>query len=467
MRDRQQETQGPAELDEQEQRFSKARQLLIDLVGLPDLQKVFDEEECLEARRVYTQAPTLTLLILQRLGGGLSLSAAVQQLLMHHRDILPANRRVEKQTLSENNSAYNKARQRLPLKKVEAFVDAICNHLAEQSEPVWQGRRVMILDGTTITLPPTSALKKAFPPATNQHGESVWPVAMLMVASELATGCVLAPEIGAMYGPDNTSEAAQAECIIHRLPSNALVLADSYFGIFRVAYHCQSLGKEFVFRLTADRFKSYQKNATQVKKGRGFCTWELLWRPSSKDRLSNPHLPQDAMIKVFVHQITLDGKEDLYLITNVAADAQSLGALYLRRYDVEFDIRDLKVTMDTENIRAKRLDTVLKELLGSVIAYNLVAQFRRQAARQGHVAPRRLSFTGVWLSFTYHLLHAPAQSFEDWQKTYTTALESASKRRLPNRPQPRSYPRIAHPRRQKTTKAQKALRKNKPQISDD
>ena len=146
MRDRQQETQGPAEIDEQEQRFSKARQLLIDLVGLPDLQKVFDEEECLEARRVYTQAPTLTLLILQRLGGGLSLSAAVQQLLMHHRDILPANRRVEKRTLSENNSAYNKARQRLPLKKVEAFVDAICNHLAEQSEPVWQGRRVMILD---------------------------------------------------------------------------------------------------------------------------------------------------------------------------------------------------------------------------------------------------------------------------------------------------------------------------------
>ncbi len=126
---------------------------------------------------------------------------------------------------------------------------------------------------------------------------------------------------------------------------------------------------------------------------------------------------------------------------------------------MEFDIRDLKVTMGTENIRAKRLDTVLKELLGSVIAYNLVAQFRRQAAKQGQVAPCRLSFTGVWLSLTYHLLHAPAQSFEDWQKTYTTALESASKRRLPNRLQPRSDPRIAHPRRQKTAKAQKALRK--------
>jgi hypothetical protein len=49
MRDRQQEAQRHAEIDEQEQRFSKARQRLIDLVRLPDLQKVFDDEKCLEA----------------------------------------------------------------------------------------------------------------------------------------------------------------------------------------------------------------------------------------------------------------------------------------------------------------------------------------------------------------------------------------------------------------------------------
>jgi hypothetical protein len=101
MLDKQQAAQGPAEIDEQEQRFSKARRLLIDLVGLPDLRKVFDDEECLEARRVDTQAPTLTQLIRQRLKGGLSLSAAVQQLLTHHRDLLPAKRRVEERTLPE------------------------------------------------------------------------------------------------------------------------------------------------------------------------------------------------------------------------------------------------------------------------------------------------------------------------------------------------------------------------------
>jgi hypothetical protein len=456
-----------AEKERQQEDFSKARQLLVDLIGLPDLQAVFDDEDCVNAKRVYTQAPTLALLILQRLGGGLSLTAVVQELLKHHCDLLPRNRRVEEGTLSQNNSAYNRARQKLPLQKVEAFSHAICDHLAAQSEPVWQGRRVMILDGTTITLPPTPALKKAFPPATNQHGESVWPVAMLMVAAELATGCVLVPEVDPMYGENNSSEAAQAERIIDRLPDDALVMGDAGFGIFRVAYHCAKRDKEFVFRLTASRFKSLKKNAMLVESELGFRTWHLRWQPSPKDRENNPDLPDDATIEVFVHEIELEGEKDLYLVSNVEADAASLGALYLRRYDVEFDIRDLKVTMDTENIRAKKLDTIMKELLGSVIAYNLVAQFRRQTAKLARVQPRRLSFSGVWLTFQHHLLYAPTQSFEQWQATYAAALLSAANRRLPNRPRPRSSPRLAHPSRPKTTKFQKSLRKNKKQKPPD
>jgi len=55
---------------DKEQEFSKVRQSLVDLIALADLQTVFDDEGCDEAKRVYTQAPTLTLLILQRLGGG-------------------------------------------------------------------------------------------------------------------------------------------------------------------------------------------------------------------------------------------------------------------------------------------------------------------------------------------------------------------------------------------------------------
>ena len=173
------------------------------------------------------------------------------------------------------------------------------------------------------------------------------------------------------------------------------------------------------------------------------------------------------MVEVFVHEIELEDKQNLFLVSNVEADAASLGDLYLRRYDIEFDIRDLKVTMNTENIRARKLDTAMKELHGSIIAYNLVAQFRRQAAKLARLQPRRLSFSGVWLTFQHHLLLAPKQTYEQWQLTYAEALVSAANRKLPNRSRARSAPRVAHTRRQKTTQFQKSLRKKKNQKPPD
>ena len=441
--------------------FSKARELLSELIALQDLQAVFDEEGAINSRRVYTQSATIWLLILQRLGGGLSLNAAVLQLIKHHSDILPRNRRVEEGTLSGNSSAYNNSRQALPMEVVEAFSHSVCDHLASRSETVWDGRRVFIIDGTTVTLPPTPELKKAFPPATNQQGESVWPVAMLMVASELSTGCVLVPQIDAMYGENNSSEAQQARKVIDQLPDNTIVLADSGFGIFSVAHHCQNAVKEFVFRLTASRGRSLLKSARLVEEEEGYRTSYLTWHPSAKERKNNPHLPLDASIKVFVHEIELAGGQTLYLVSNVEADAASVGELYLRRYDIEFDIRDLKVTMDTENIQAKKLDTVKKELMGSIIAYNMVSQLRRQASKLAGVKPRRLSFTGVWLTFQHHLLYQVFKTRQEWTLAYKGALVSAAASKHPNRKKPRSYPRVAHTRRQKSTKFQKSLRKKK------
>ncbi|QDV81319.1 IS4 family transposase [Novipirellula sp.] len=451
---------------DEESRFGKAKALLAELLELPKLQRVFEDHDCANARMVYTQAPTLWLLVLQRLEGGISLTDAVADLLKNHTDILPDNRRVQENRLSENNSAYNAARKRIPLAVVEEFSHRICDHLASRAPKAFLDRRVFIIDGTTITLPPTEALQKAFPPASNQHGETVWPIARLLVANEMQTGCALLPQVDPMYGADNKSELEQAKPIIERLPKRSIVLADSGFGIFNVAHHCQLHHQDFVLRLTKQRFRSYRKSATLVDQGDGYKTFHLIWRPTPKDRRTNLDLSKDTSIEVFLHQIELENGDTLEIVTSLETDAHSAAALYVRRYDVEFDIRDVKVTMDTENIRAKSVDTVMKELMGSIIAYNLVAQLRKQAAKLIRVDPRELSFTGVWTTFKHHLLREKLTTLEEWRLAYHGALVSAAGRKLPNRKLPRSYPRIAHPRRQKTTKFQKSLRRKKQQPDD-
>jgi hypothetical protein len=439
--------------------FASAVELLRCLGQAPEISEQFDPGIRTNTRMVYTNGVTLWLLILQRLGNGLSLEKTVSHVIAHDRDIFPDNKRVREGTLSENSSGYYNAKKKLPLEMIHRFSSAICDYLGKTSEPVFGSQRVFIIDGTTFTLEPTPQLKRAFPPATNQHGTSVWPIAMLMVAHEMQSGCALLPQIDPMYGPKRSSEAEQARRIVRRLPKNSIVMADSGFGIFSVAYHATQAGHDILFRLTDSRYKSLCKKAKLIDEGPHHQSHTLIWQPSAKDRKSNPNLPMDAAVEIGIHKVALDNGTFLYLATTLAIDATSAGELYSRRYDVEFDIRDIKVTMDAENIRARSVTMVMKELMTSIVAYNLIAQFRRQAAKLAGVEPRRLSFTGVSTSFRDRLLLQQPQSLSEWQELYTLALISAGNRKLPNRSKPRSYPRIAHPRRPKSTKFMKQLRK--------
>ena len=382
-------------MDDPKEQFAAANELLRHVIQSSEVSKQFDPQLRTNSRMIYTKGVTLWMLILQRLGNSLSLEATVSQIITHDRDLLPDNKRVREGTLSENSSGYYNAKKNLPIESIHEFSSAVCDYLGRAGEPVFGSQRVFIIDGTTITLEPTPQLKRAFPPATNQYGESVWPVAMLMVANEMQSGCALLPQIDPMYGPKRSSEAEQARRIVRRLPENSVVMADSGFGIFSVGYHSTQAGHDILFRLTKSRFNALRKQGRLIEEGPFHKSYSLTWQPSAKDRKSSPNLPSEAAIEVAIHEVELDNGTFLYLVTTLEIDATSAAELYSRRYDVEFDIRDLKVTMDAENILAQSVVMVKKELMTSVVAYNLIAQFRRQAATSSWVSgfdPRQESW---------------------------------------------------------------------------
>lgn len=450
-----------------EEQLASAIQLLHKIVQTSGEPILLDPDARPTTKMVYTNGVTLWMLILQRLGGGKTLKEVISQILTHDRHLLPDNKRVRENTLSENSAAYARSRQRLPLDTIHRFSECVCNYLGEISEPILGSQRIFILDGTTITLPPTPALRAAYPPAPNQYGESVWPVAMLMVANEMQSGCALLPQVDPMYGEHNASEAEQARRIVKQLPARSIVMADSNFGIYSVAYHSTQSQHDYLFRLTKSRFKPLRRRAELIDQGPTHKTYRLVWKPSSKDRKTNPDLPAEASLEVLLHEVEVSPELTLYLITNLDLDGISAANIYQRRYDVEFDIRDLKVTLDTENIRAKSVEMFKKELYTSVIAYNLVAQFRRQAAKLVQIKPRRLSFKDVWTTRKDRLLLQPACGVEQWLERYAEALYRASQKKHPQRKSPRSYPRKAHPRRPKSTKFEKQQRKKKKSAAEE
>ena len=137
---------------------------------------------------------------------------------------LPDNKRLRENTLSNSTGGYSNARNRLPLEVVEWFASEVSSGIVASAAPVFEDRSVFLLDGTTMALAPEKELQIAFPPASNQHGEGTWPIALLTVFHELGTGSALLPEIGAMYGEEAVSETELARRGIAKLPANSIIM---------------------------------------------------------------------------------------------------------------------------------------------------------------------------------------------------------------------------------------------------
>jgi Transposase DDE domain len=403
---------------------------------------------------VYTTLATVWMLTLQRLDAGCSLEAIVKETLNHHREIFPDNKRVREGSLSLNPSAFSEARQRLSLTDTENFTDAVAHSIINSVPDQINNHKVFIIDGTTFKLSPTSDLREAYPPATNQHGETVWPIIMLTVAHEMHSGAALRPEFGAMYGKQNTSEAKQAIAIAERIPKRSIVLADTNYGIYSVVRGMMKYEHEVLFRLSKSRFMSMVRDAKLLHESPTSKSYRLSWKPSVYDRKANPEFSRDEQLEVELHAVEISAGEWLYLVTSVVFSSDEAAKLYSNRYDIEHDIRDIKVTLNIEKIRSQSDEMVRKEVLCGMVAYNLVVQLRREAAKIAKLPPRRLSFTRVWNTLEICLLRQIGGDATTWQDRYAKALKIASRDILPNRPG-RSFERRAHPKRPKSTKFMK------------
>ena len=199
---------------QQDAEFDRALELLREFVDW----SAADVEFPARGNAVYTTSVVLWMLVSQRMNPERSLESAVKRLILTQPDFLPKNKRVTEGTLSEATGGYSRARKRLHPKAAEWFARRVSDSLIEATVPSWNGRRVYTVDGTTITLAPVPALRRAFPPASNQHGVGVWPVALLVVAHELASGAALLPAVGA---DRKSTRLNSSHPRLSRMPSSA------------------------------------------------------------------------------------------------------------------------------------------------------------------------------------------------------------------------------------------------------
>jgi len=335
-------------------------------------------------------------------------------------------------------------------------VESCCDHIFKQLIAETRGylppldRRAFIFDGTSVELPLTEDLRRAYPPGSNQYSPSHWPLLRMLVAHDLQTGLALRPQWGPMNGKQAVSEQQLLETAIDRLPEASLVMGDANFGVFSVAYAAQQRGHAVLLRLTAQRALHLTGGPLQDGIDR-----PITWKPSRWDRRSHPNLPKNACVHgrllVCLVQPSNGAKPFLLaLFTSWNATLAQILEIYGQRWGIETDLRTLKGTLHLEQLRCTTPEMVAKELDLAMAAYNLIRAVIYLAAQQAGLQPRTYSFSRVrHVVQAFAPLLAAAQSQEESQSITDRILYYAGQARLPKRNRKRpAYPRAVWPKPQ-------------------
>src|SRR6266849_6339709 len=417
------------------------------------------EAQARQNNRVYALPVVMWLMIQQRLTSNSSLQSAVLELMGG----LPASfwprpckrlqdGRQSQSPLSSHTGAYNKARQALPLTVLEQSCDRMFEQLTTLTEGnvAALGRRVFFLDGTSVRLAHSPELCQLYPPGSNQHGESHWPLLRMLVAHELQTGLAMRPHWGAMHGPHAVSEQELLEVAIDRLPSVSIVAGDANFGVFSVAYAAVQRSHPVVLRLTVQR-------AQRLAGGplRDGIDRPVVWKPSRDDRRSHPGLPQDACVRghLIVCQVQPSDTAAPFLLalfTTIETGRDEVLKLYGQRWNIETDLRTLKSTLHLDQLSCTTPEMVAKELDLAMAAYNLVRAVAYLASQQTGIPPRGYSFTRVRnIIRTFAPLIAASSDPSQAQHYADKMMYYVRQAKLPRRKRKRpSYPRAVWPERQ-------------------
>ena len=349
--------------------------------------------------RIFSLRVTLWYLIFQRLNFDQTQAAVVVNLRAGGADRLGRRRaaKLSRRVRSTQTSAYNQARQRMPL----ALLAAALMHLrqgllklvglapAPRHRPGPAQRTRQILDGSTLAVLVNPRLAAAYPPARNQNGTSDWSLLRIVVGFCARSGAVLSALEGAMQ----RSEQALAWTLIEGAAAFTVWIGDRNFGVWSVGAQAVQHGQDVLVRLTRAR-------AAKLAQGRPLHSGEdrsIQWSPSRSDQ-APPGTERSAVNGRLIYvRLQKQGRWiDLWLFTTLEAADYPVALLvswYGQRWQAELHFRSVKTQMKLAELDVCTPEMARKEFYAGLLAYSLVRAVMWGAGERLEAGSKALSFS--------------------------------------------------------------------------
>ena len=415
--------------------------------------------------RIYPPLITLWVFLGQVLSQDHSCRAAVARLIAHR-----ISR--EQRPCSAETGAYCQARKRLP----EEFFSEIARQTGAALEAnaeeqwLWNRRRVLAYDGSTVSMPDTPENQQAYPQPPQQKPGVGFPLARIAAFFSLSCGAVIDLAV-CRYTGKGHSELGMLRKLWDILLPGDVMLTDRYMCAWYEIFMLRERGVDSVIRLSVHRSADFRRGR-RLGKGDHIVQWR---RPSiirSIDWQTLKSLPEFLTVRETRVQVEQPGfRSRTIIVVTTLLDAEEitkddLAELYRARWNAELDLRSLKQTMQMDILRCKTPELVRKEIWTHILAYNLIRTIIAQAASKYDVEPRTISFKGAiqTLEAFQPLIAIQGERDSGFRQTlYQQLLDAIATHRVANRPD-RFEPRLRKRRQKKYDRMMKPRQEIKRDI---
>ena len=316
--------------------------------------------------RIYTPLVTLWVFLGQVLSADHSCRAAVSRLIAH---------RISRgqKACSAKTGAYCQARRRLPEKFFSTVACLVGRALDSkvESQWLWNGRRVYMFDGTTVTMPDTPENQAEYPQIYNQKPGLGFPIARLCAVMSLSCGTIV--DLGvARYAGKGQGELSLLRRMWGNFRPGDVLLTDRLMCSWTELFQLKERGIDSVTRL--NKRQADFRRGKRLGKGDHVVKWPKPRCPRSIDRQTYKSLPDYIEVRETRVRVAKPGfrSKEIIVVTTLLdpemATREDLANLYRSRWNQELDLRDIKISLQMDFLRCKTPELVHKEIWTHILA---------------------------------------------------------------------------------------------------
>jgi hypothetical protein len=334
--------------------------------------------------------------------------------------------------------------------------------LQEGAPEAWlfHGRKVTLVDGSTVSMPDTDENQAEYPQHGNQEPGCGFPIARVVVLIALATGAVLDAAIGPRKGK-LSGESTLLRSLHGRLARGDILLGDRCFCSYFEVATLLGQGVDVVMRQHKNRPVDFRSGPRL-----GHDDHLVVGRKPQRARWMGPGayaaIPETVTIRELRVRVAQRGfRTRVLIVMTTLLDAiefphDELATVYRARWHAELDIRSLEQALKMDVLRCKTPEMIRKEIRAHLLVANLIRGVMAEAARRHGVIPRGLSVQGARQTmegFRSELSHARSADAEVWREV---AWKAIARHRVGDRPdrveprvrkrRPKNYPLMHKPR---------------------